>query len=1337
MAVVYRAVDTLTGGHVALKRLQTRAGHVQRNAVALFQREFLTLTHLVHPRVVTVYDYGVDDGSPYYTMELLDGGDLQRLAPMPYRDACAVARDVCSALSLLHSRRTIYRDLSPRNVRCTSSGSAKLIDFGAMSPMGLSRDWVGTLPFCAPEVVNSQPLDARTDLYSVGATLYYTLTGRNAYPARDVPQLYSLWRERPERPSELVAGIPEALDCLVMDLMHPDPTVRPVSAAEVMERLSAIAGLPADEQPLVSQAYLFTPTLVGRVEELKRIRKIVVRALRHRGATVLLHGPSGVGRSRLLQACVLEAKLAGAVVLQADSSDIQDGNYALVRALAAQLLEVIPDLALTAAAGKLEILGRVIPKLLEKAPSVLELPGNSEELGPQVQRALRQWLLDISVRKPLLIAIDDFHAIDEASAAFLALLSQEASQHALVVAATAVTGASASANVSAALKLLAEASTPMPVQALSIQHTEELLSSVFGDVPNLSALAHRLHGIANGNPRDILRLAQHLVDHRMVRYQAGAWSVPERFDTAALPSSMAQALKARITALHPDARQLAQAMAYEPRQRFNFEECLILTEHRQSGQLVRSLDELVAAEMLRSNHELYNVDNEGLVAALRDSVDPVQHSWIHLRLAEVFEGRGDGSRFAQHLVHGGQIDRGLDALVTHAEVSWQQTGASPGAYNDFLRALPDDWYAFYELGLRLCQERGRPLKDAYRIRRRLAGILTSSLGNHDGAAHYTVLLEQLFKAVGLDIYAGLDASEAPAKRLELSLEQAQQRYDANPDGDFVLPPMAAIPQLLRVLIEALALVAFSNDYAFLKAIPSLTPLAPLSPSLTAAIRLTGAIEARITGRIEKSLEFYRPHIENLATPDGAGIVPTVRLYTRLRLMGSVGMQEAAMGLASSLTWADEIQAHPLGEAASALIRMLYHLWQGNVREAERYKRQIELLQIQSSSRVFGEQHLLPGRHVLSELTAHALSDDLTRVKQSTDAIEPLARVHKGWEPVLHYGRGEYHRIRGDYLGALQELESALQHMQPGCHQIWPYVSGARIRALYELGRVEEARTRAEEDLRVAGQIELGYLQCYIQMPFALVQARLGDYAGGAATADQVIGCFEALGSTGLNLALAYETRARVESGADDRAAFENFTALSAKQVPSGSSRLLRSKLGKAVRASRTVSSGAPLSTQAANVSDFISALKRCGGAAERARCALEMLVRCGGATGGVLYTKAAHTLERSLQIGTIPHDIDLDALANMYFQSEAGGPAVSHSLMDPNAFSTAACEWSGSSRERYVPVLLSHQATQGLAVTGLAVLVLEPQAHFIYPGRIAEDFSRLTLESRDADVTYV
>jgi serine/threonine-protein kinase len=238
MAIVYRARDLVRDRVIALKQLLVRAdGAHARELSALFEREFHLLAQLSHPRVIEVFDYGLSDRGSYYTMELLDGGDLRELSPLPWQRACAIAYDVCSSLALLHSRRFIHRDVSPRNVRCTRDGSAKLIDFGAAVPMGVSAQIVGTPAFVSPEVVSRSLLDARADLFSLGATLYFALTGRLAYAAKDFSQLAESWACRFAPPSSLLPDIPVALDDLVMSLLSLDPALRPRSATTPYHRM--------------------------------------------------------------------------------------------------------------------------------------------------------------------------------------------------------------------------------------------------------------------------------------------------------------------------------------------------------------------------------------------------------------------------------------------------------------------------------------------------------------------------------------------------------------------------------------------------------------------------------------------------------------------------------------------------------------------------------------------------------------------------------------------------------------------------------------------------------------------------------------------------------------------------------------------------------------------------------------------------------------------------------------------------------------------------------------------------------------------------------------------
>jgi serine/threonine-protein kinase len=251
MGAVYRAYDRAQHRRVALKRLLA-AGNMRRRA-RMFEREFSVLSGLRHPQIVEVYEYGVDRSGAYYTMELLGGRDLREFSPLPYRTACRYLRDVASCLALLHARSLLHRDISPRNVRVTDDGRAKLIDFGTLSSFGRSSAVMGTAPGLPPEALHGAALDQRADLYSLGALAYWTVTGRHAYWVSSFDQLREAWRTPLLPPSLLVPKgtglhpLPPELDELILSMLEQDPRARPAHAAEVVARLSAIVQLPSDE----------------------------------------------------------------------------------------------------------------------------------------------------------------------------------------------------------------------------------------------------------------------------------------------------------------------------------------------------------------------------------------------------------------------------------------------------------------------------------------------------------------------------------------------------------------------------------------------------------------------------------------------------------------------------------------------------------------------------------------------------------------------------------------------------------------------------------------------------------------------------------------------------------------------------------------------------------------------------------------------------------------------------------------------------------------------------------------------------------------------------------
>jgi class 3 adenylate cyclase len=205
-----------------------------------------------NPYIVSIYDVGEERGQPYIVSQFMAGGSVDdllrrsenhRLAPA---DAMRIACDVCRALDYAHSRGIIHRDLKPANVWLTADGITKLGDFGLAIASDRTRLTaagmiVGTAAYLPPEQALGKPLDARSDLYSLGAMLYELVTGQPPFHGDDLIAVIAQHvNAQPETPSKKVVGIPPELDALVLALLAKNPDQRPRDAAAVRTRLEAI-----------------------------------------------------------------------------------------------------------------------------------------------------------------------------------------------------------------------------------------------------------------------------------------------------------------------------------------------------------------------------------------------------------------------------------------------------------------------------------------------------------------------------------------------------------------------------------------------------------------------------------------------------------------------------------------------------------------------------------------------------------------------------------------------------------------------------------------------------------------------------------------------------------------------------------------------------------------------------------------------------------------------------------------------------------------------------------------------------------------------------------------
>jgi hypothetical protein len=1335
MAVVYDVTEIATGRKLALKRLQTAADPQKqlRNA-ELFEREFQALSQLQHPRIVEVYDYGIDALGAYYTMELIAGGDLQERSPLPWRTACGVARDVCSALSLLHSRRLVHRDVSPRNVRCTLAGPAKLIDFGAMAPLGSSKIIVGTPPCCAPESVHLQPLDGRTDLFSLGATLYYMLVGRHAYAARDFSLLSIAWQAGFARPIELIPDLPDALDALIVDLLCLEPDGRPANAAEVMQRLAAISGDEHAEQLQVAQAYLSMPTLLGREAALQQVGRRLKRVTRTRGRgrTIVIEGDPGVGRSRFLDACMLDAALLGAACARADADDAAAGDYGVLRALARQLRTVLPVATMQTARPRLAVLGHAIPELLEGNSSQPPPPLDAGASRAQLQEAVREWLTALCQRHAIIIAVDDLHRIDEPSAALLSLLAHDEVKG-LCLLTSAETGA---VWVSApAQKLLLETAALVRLENLAREESESLLRSLFGDAPNIGMLAHRLHDLANGNPRDLLQLAQHLVDRQIVRYEAGAWTLPQRVDEADLPTSIARALHARLEMLSEPARELASAFALSADLGFSVDECGLLSGGRERVALLPVLDELVAADVARRVDERFGLSKSIWSAPLRAVSTPELELPLHARLARVLEARGSDFRAGEHWLHAGESARGLDVLVAHAAASQEETAKSPENFLRYAGTLPAHWFDTYEEALRLCDELDRPKREAFVLRARLVGIV-GAFGVPD-RGHVAVVLARLKHDSGLEDWETADPSLEPMARIEYAIQCAKDRHAATPERDRVLEPAMAMVLLARAVSSATGRVPLGLEVSYLRSLPVLVPFAPVSPGLSVLSKLVEGLDARYTGRTERARTIYQEVLDRTAQPDRAGLDGSYAELMRLGVMNGLGVIEACMGLASSLAWAEQTASHPAYQVNAVQTRMLHHLFKGDVRAADQCKKQVERLRLQTLQ-------LYESSHLLWEIGAHAMAEDLTRLRHSLEQIAPLAQRYEPWKAVQYYARAEHHRIRRDPAQALAAIEPALVLAKPGLHLLWANIASTHVRLLLDLDRVEDALAAAEAYVPTAQQHDLGYVAEHLWMVLSLCQAHAGQ-ALAAHTAGAVLERLGALGVQGLYLGLAHETRARVALLLDDKPAFARHAELCREiycchKNPALLAKYKRLKL-QAERAERGLPAALePLTSTPDSYASYtgmriVHALAYCKGVDQRARLALTILSRQANASGGFMFTLGPDGPECIATVGdlVLPPSMEPRVTAFMSAYTEEAPTTSTDSQVAAGVAATSVC-WSDVQGQDYRPVLLSHSQAGSMFVMGVALLAVSKSQPFQSPSEVASAISRFWADSADTSM---
>ncbi len=262
MGLVYEAEDTRLGRRVALKFLQ-EGGTKDSSAMDRFLREARSASALNHPGICTIHAIEEHEGQTFIALELLEGESLDKVlaqGPLPVARTVAMGIEVADALDAAHKKGIIHRDIKPANLFLTERGSAKILDFGLaklMEPEGAmegetlspSKDafltspgtTVGTIAYMSPEQARGEPLDARTDLFSLGSVIYQAVTGALPFPGATSAVIFgNILHSAPVSPVQLNSSVPAELERILNKLLEKDKDLRYQVAAEVRADLKRL-----------------------------------------------------------------------------------------------------------------------------------------------------------------------------------------------------------------------------------------------------------------------------------------------------------------------------------------------------------------------------------------------------------------------------------------------------------------------------------------------------------------------------------------------------------------------------------------------------------------------------------------------------------------------------------------------------------------------------------------------------------------------------------------------------------------------------------------------------------------------------------------------------------------------------------------------------------------------------------------------------------------------------------------------------------------------------------------------------------------------------------------
>ena len=678
MGVVYKAHDTTLDRPVAIKTLSPHL--LGEEGLKRLLREAQSAAKLSHPNIVAIHDV-IDEGDArMIVMEYVAGRPLRDLLPLPWAEAVDIAGQVCLGLDYAHAQGVVHRDIKPENIVITASGVAKIMDFGLARSEGRSRLTqagmiVGTVAYMAPEQALSGRTDGRSDLYSLGAVLYETITGKPPFAADDPIAVISMHvNVPPVSPRFYRPDTPAVLESVVLRLLAKDPTERYASAEELARVLKTAPvsvespehGAPApDVRPATPSLFdmMTRGRLIDREEQLGSLKGALESMLSGRGQVVLIAGEPGIGKTRLAEELLVYARLRGCLALVGHGYE-QEVNIPYL-----PVAEALRTAARTLARDRLSALAgpyaaelvKLLPELAQRIPDITPSP----PLEPDQERlrlydTLTRFFTELARAQPLVLMLDDLHWADAGTLQLVRYLARNIrAERLLIVGTYRDVELDPSRPLAPALSEMNRERlyTRVLVRGLTRQHVASMIQSVFQDAQPVSdEFSDLIYRETEGNPFFVEEVLKHLIEVGALYIEDGRWQ-RKPIQELDVPQSVREVIGRRILRVSEPC-QRALSLAAVVGRRFQFEVLQAVGELGEP-ELLEALEEAIAAQLIRekgmaAEEEEYDFTHTLIRDVLYERLSLRRRRMLHQRAGEALER-----------LYAGRIEEVVEDLAHH------------------------------------------------------------------------------------------------------------------------------------------------------------------------------------------------------------------------------------------------------------------------------------------------------------------------------------------------------------------------------------------------------------------------------------------------------------------------------------------------------------------------------------------------------------------------------------------------------------------------------------------------------------------------------------------------